>query len=671
VADESCELKVRLITAAETGWYNELMRARHSLGAAASGRVLRYVAEHDGTPVALGTFGSAAWRVPARDEFLGWSPVQRDERLEHLCCNQRLCVLPAADAVPHAASRALAGMLRRLPADHEKVFGVRLAAVESFTDPQAHAGTTYAACGFTRAGQTAGYGRTRGAAHFTFHGQRKDYWIRELTPGGVRALAAAFDTAPLTGRRHPDFGTLNMSAGSGSLLEYLGKVTDHRKPKGVRHGLAAILAVIVVARLCGADSVYAAAQFAAAMPQEALRRCGIRYSKRLGRYVPPSHKTIKRAVRNVDAKAADEQLCAWLRAEAAAGRLDWRHIAVDGKTVRGARDGDGKAPHLLSAYEVRGGIVLGQDEVDGKTNEITCFVPLLQAILDGRARRGHHDGSAADDGGGNDDDTSARGDGHGSTSPPPAPRQPQGPGEPERKGEGKEEQEGELVVVTADAMHTQENHVKAMNALGIGWILTLKDNQPGLYAAADAHPWQNEPVLHGTSQTGHGRHDIRTIRLTSDVPDQIKARLPGAEQLMLIERYRHALPRGGAPAACTSGDPGDHDPLACAAACGEKLSCETVLAVTALTPAQAGPAFLLARNRDHWAIENGLHYRRDASLGEDSSRLRAGQSPRLFAAIGNTVTSVLNRAGHSNHAAARRDLGWDRTGLQALALLGL
>jgi hypothetical protein len=102
-----------------------------------------------------------------------------------------------------------------------------------------------------------------------------------------------------------------------------------------------------------------------------------------------------------------------------------------------------------------------------------------------------------------------------------------------------------------------------------------------------------------------------------------------------------------------------------------KLQAETVLAITALTPAQAGPAFLLERNRGHWGIENGLHHRRDTTLGEDASRLRAGQSPRLFASIGNIVTSVLNRAGHPNHAAARRDLAWDRTGTRALALLGL
>lgn len=640
VADESIELEVRLVADDEVAWYNALMTAHHALGTAASGRVLRYVAGTGGVPLVLGTFGSAAWRVPARDAFIGWDAVQRAERLERVVANQRLCVLPAAEAVPHAASRALAAMLRRLPADHVRAFGVRPAAVESFTDPSAHAGTTYKACGFSAAGQTAGYGRSRGRAHFTYHGQPKQYWIKELALGGIAALTAAFDSRPLTGRAGPDFNALNVS-GDGGLLEYLGKVADHRKPKGIRHDLAAILVVIVVARLSGADSVYACAQFAASMPQEALRRCGIRYNTRLGRYLPPSHKTIKRAVRAVDAEAADEQMCAWLRAETAAGRLRWRwrHIAVDGKTVRGARDGGEDAPHLLSAYDVTAGTVLGQDSVGAKTNEISCFVPLLRAILDGRARHGY------------DDISGDGGDG--------------GPGPARSEGEG------ELVIVSADAMHTQTGHVEAMNALSVAWMLILKDNQPGAYAAADAHPWDAEPVLHGTSETGHGRHEIRLIKATSVIPGLIARKFPGTAQMMLIERYRHKMPRGGAPDACTSGDPGDHDPIACAAACQMKLQAETVLAITALTPAQASPVFLLERNRGHWHIENGLHYRRDKTLGEDASRLRAGQSPRLFAAIGSTVISVLNRAGHGNHAAARRDLAWDRTGFRALTLLGL
>ena len=211
------------------------------------------------------------------------------------------------------------------------------------------------ACGFTRAGRTAGYGRSRGSAYYVRHRQPKAYWIRELAPAGLAALTAAFDSRPLTGRDGPDFNTLNMNGDKG-LLEYLAQVTDHRKPKGVRHDLAAILTVIVAARLSGANSVYAAAQFAASMPQEALARCGIRYNKRLGRYLPPSHKTVKRAVRAVDAAAADEQMCAWLRAEAAAGRLNWRHIAVDGKTGprRQRRRRESAAPARRLRRERRG-----------------------------------------------------------------------------------------------------------------------------------------------------------------------------------------------------------------------------------------------------------------------------------------------------------------------------
>jgi len=183
------------------------------------------------------------------------------------------------------------------------------------------------------------------------------------------------------------------------------------------------------------------------------------------------------------------------------------------------------------------------------------------------------------------------------------------------------------------------------------------------------------PARRATAETGHGRHEVRTIRVSSHVPELIRRKLPGAAQLTLIERYRHDVRGRDAAAACRAatadGDGDDPGLTACAQAHGAKMSCETVLAVTALTPAQAGPEFLLERSRSHWGIENGLHYRRDVTLGEDASRLRAGQSPRLFASIGNTVTSVLNRAAHANHAAARRDLGWDRTGLQALALLGL
>ena len=154
--------------------------------------------------------------------------------------------------------------------------------------------------------------------------------------------------------------------------------------------------------------------------------------------------------------------------------------------------------------------------------------------------------------------------------------------------------------MTADALHTQAGHVEAMNELRIGWILDLKENQPGRYALADAHPWHDEPVLHATSETGHGLDEVRAIRVTSQVPDGITRRFPGTAQMMLIERYRHDVRGSGATAACRAA--GD-DPHMAGCAAGAKISCETVLALTALTPAQASPKFLLARNRGHWGIE--------------------------------------------------------------------
>jgi hypothetical protein len=71
----------------------------------------------------------------------------------------------------------------------------------------------------------------------------------------------------------------------------------------------------------------------------------------------------------ISADRLDQVLGAWLHTRAAlvCGRLV---IAVDGKTVRGARDKDGKAPHLVAALAHGIGAVLGQVAVDAKSNEI-------------------------------------------------------------------------------------------------------------------------------------------------------------------------------------------------------------------------------------------------------------------------------------------------------------
>ena len=85
--------------------------------------------------------------------------------------------------------------------------------------------------------------------------------------------------------------------------------------------------------------------------------------------------------------------------------------------------------------------------------------------------------------------------------------------------------------------------------------------------------------------------------------------------------------------------------IECTRRIGDKVSVEITYLVTSLTAAAAGPARLLALKRDHWAIENRLHWVRDVSMDEDRCRVRAGG--RALAALRNLVLSLIRSRGLS------------------------
>src|SRR3954462_5816568 len=129
-----------------------------------------------------------------------------------------------------------------------------------------------------------------------------------------------------------------------------------------------------------------------------------------------------------------------------------RAVAVDGKTARGARAEDRTQVHLLAAFDHASGIVLGQTQVEGKTNEITAFAPLLDRI----------------------DLTD--------------------------------------VLLTADALHTQRGHADYLHDRGAHYILIAKANQPTLHAQLIGLPWRQIPVADEQRDRGHGRIEIRRAR---------------------------------------------------------------------------------------------------------------------------------------------------------------
>jgi predicted transposase YbfD/YdcC len=100
-----------------------------------------------------------------------------------------------------------------------------------------------------------------------------------------------------------------------------------------------------------------------------------------------------------------------------------------------------------------------------------------------------------------------------------------------------------------------------------------------------------------------------------------------------------------------------------------KKTVETVRGITSLSAERADAGHLLKLTRGHWGIENGLHYRRDVTMGEDASRVRKGVSPQVMAALRNSVIHVLDDLVAPNLAAAMRRL--NNCFSQALSFLGL
>jgi hypothetical protein len=96
---------------------------------------------------------------------------------------------------------------------------------------------------------------------------------------------------------------------------------------------------------------------------------------------------------------------------------------------------------------------------------------------------------------------------------------------------------------------------------------------------------------------------------------------------------------------------------------------ETVYGVTSLRPDQADPARLLQYVRQHWHVENQVHWVRDVTFHEDRSAVRVGSTPEVMAALRNAVMGLIRASGTTAIAATTRRLAarpWD-----ALALIGL
>ena len=152
---------------------------------------------------------------------------------------------------------------------------------------------------------------------------------------------------------------------------FLREVTEHipdpRAARGIRHSFTAILTASIAAVLAGARSYTAISEWvdeAGEKVRSQLGMVGVSW---------PSESTIRRVLNRIDTDLFDAVIGAylWTRTATCGGR---RIIAVDGKTIRGARTATTGAPHLVAALDHTSRVVLGQRQVADKTNEIPCEV---------------------------------------------------------------------------------------------------------------------------------------------------------------------------------------------------------------------------------------------------------------------------------------------------------
>lgn len=287
----------------------------------------------------------------------------------------------------------------------------------------------------------------------------------------------------------------------------------------------------------------------------------------------PSQATVHRVFARLDVAALEQALSAWAQAVVAAlppaPSSPPDAIAVDGKTLRASAQAGAVDAHLLSALHQRLGIVLAQVGVADKTNEIrACEALFATLVLDG-------------------------------------------------------------LVVTTDALLTQQHLAHAILAAGGDYLMEVKDNQPTLaadltilFADADA------PVVEATSVDLHGgRIEQRRLRASTELVGY--SAWPGLAQALCLERQVVDKRTG-------------------------IMTQETRYGVTSLVPERVTAQQLLVLWRQHWHTENKLHYVRDVTFGEDAQRVRCGHAPQVMAAVRNAVIGLLRVTGSRNIAAACR-----------------
>lgn len=201
-------------------------------------------------------------------------------------------------------------------------------------------------------------------------------------------------------------------------------------------------------------------------------------------------------------------------------------------------------------------------------------------------------------------------------------------------------------VVTGDAMFTQRDLCEQIVVAGGDYVFPVKGNQAKLLQTI-ADVFLPAPITAGHSRhilpetcaetitSGHGRIERRYLTLSSQLNEYLD--WPHLGQVFRLQRVIQHQKTG-------------------------RITYQVVFGITSLSAQDCSPERLMKLIRQHWHIENRLHYVRDVTFHEDDCRIRETKRQRLLAAINNLVIGLIRRCDFDYVPEARRffSLNYDK-----------
>jgi predicted transposase YbfD/YdcC len=181
-------------------------------------------------------------------------------------------------------------------------------------------------------------------------------------------------------------------------------------------------------------------------------------------------------------------------------------------------------------------------------------------------------------------------------------------------------------IISGDAMFSCRDWCATIHVYGGYYFIPIKDNNPAVLRDIteffeDEGIDRKEFHYHKEVDEGHGRLEVREVWTSTQMNEWFEKEWVGIAQIFMIKTTVTEK--------------------------GEKTE-KTFYGITSVSRKQANAARILGIKREHWLIENRLHYRRDVTLGEDASQIRSSGVPEAIAALNGGLLALMDFLGVKN-----------------------